>query len=628
MRGGSRASWSALAAALVVAAGALLPIPPQFLQNQIDSAFAATLHLGAARGYAVGSDLISTYGPLGFVFSSLYTPETFARLLGVRAALAAVTCWALAWLGFASWASPWAAAIAVLACVPFLALPDVWFLTLPLLALLIDLGSEKRAPLALRLSLGAALGVVSLIKFTFLIAALVALAPLVLFDALARRRVSLLAIAALVAAALGWCASGQQLGAVLPYLDWSLREISRGYPSAMQMPADGGLMLHAAVVSLAVLVAAALLARRRGRAPGAALIAAAAGIVFLLWRAGFVRADVHVYITVFGLLVVAVWLALIRDGGRRQIAVSALLIALFPAALYVHARVLQGMPWGDFRPLRPDQAIWRLAALPLVLSGDALPQAQRKQMAEIRSKNPLPELSGAVDAYPHDDAVALAYGLDLRPRPVFQSYMAYTPRLARANADFLLSADAPEWILFRISTINGRLPALDDATSWPRLMTRYRVTAEAGAYAVLQRRQRPLPWHLEQLAHVDSTTGSTVAVPPASDGPIWARIDVATTRRDALVGALLVPPVIGIGVALSDGRQFTHRLVPALAREGFLLSPLVENTADFIRLMTMDPELFNRSSVTALAVQVVPGLAIADEPRPMHVEFLRLVVGR
>jgi hypothetical protein len=225
-------------------------------------------------------------------------------------------------------------------------------------------------------------------------------------------------------------------------------------------------------------------------------------------------------------------------------------------------------------------------------------------MTEIRSKNPLPELAGAVDAYPHDDAVALAYGLDLRPRPVFQSYMAYTPRLARANADFLLSADAPEWILFRISTINGRLPALDDATSWPRLMTRYRVTAEAGAYAVLQRRQRPLSWHLEQLAHVDTTTGSTVAVPPASDGPIWARIDVETTRRDALVGALLVPPVIGVGVALSDGKQFTHRLVPALAREGFLLSPLVENTADFIRLMTMDPELFNRSSVTAFAVQM------------------------
>src|SRR6185295_8458135 len=108
---------------------------------------------------------------------------------------------------------------------------------------------------------------------------------------------------------------------------------------------DGGLMLHAAVVSLAVLVAAALLARRRGRAPGAALIAAAAGIVFLLWRAGFVRADVHVYITIFGLLVVAVWLALIRDGGRRQIAVSALLVALFPGALYVHAQVVQGKPW-------------------------------------------------------------------------------------------------------------------------------------------------------------------------------------------------------------------------------------------------------------------------------------------
>jgi hypothetical protein len=628
VRAGSLASWSALAAALLVAAGALLPVPPQFLQNQIDSSFAATLHFGAAHGYAVGSRLISTYGPLGFVFSSLYAPETFAWLLGLRAALAAVTCWALAWLGYAAWASPWAAAIAVLACVPFLALPDVWLLTLPLLALLIELGSERRAPLALRLSLGAAIGIASLIKFTFLLAASVALAPLIVSEALMRRRISLLAIAAFAAAALGWIASGQPLGAVLPYLDWSLRDISSAYPSAMQMPADTSLMLHAAGVSLAVLIGVALLARRRGRAAGSALIVATAGIVFLLWRAGFVRADAHVYITVFGLLVAAVLLALLWDGGQRHIAVSVLLIALFPGALYLHASALQGTPWGDFRPIRPDQAIGRLAALPLVVSGDALARAHRQRMADIRTANPLPELAGTVDAYPHDQAVALAYGLDVRPRPVFQSYMAYSPRLARANADYLLSENAPEWILFRISTINSRLPALDDATSWPRLMTRYRITAEAGAYAVLQRRTPPLPWHLEQLAHVDTMTGDTVAVPPTADGPIWARIDVQTTRRDAVVGALLVPPVVAIGVALSDGKQLTHRLVPALAREGFLLSPLVEDTADFIRLMSMDPDLFSRSSVAALAVQVLPAPGIADEPRPMRVEFFRLVVGQ
>jgi hypothetical protein len=275
----------------------------------------------------------------------------------------------------------------------------------------------------------------------------------------------------------------------------------------------------------------------------------------------------------------------------------------------------------------PREAIRRLAALPLIVGGDALQRAQAQRAADIRAANPLPAVRGAVDVYSHDQAVVLAHALEFRPRPVFHSYMAYSPRLARANADFLLGASAPEWILFRVAPIDRKLPALDDAASWPLLMARYRLDEPAGAFALLRRRETPLPWHLEPLGSVETVTDSAIAVPPADAGPVWARVDVRPRRRDAVVGALLAPPLTYITVALSDGQQLDYRLVPALAREGFVISPLVRNTGDFIRLESLEPDPTPANGVTAMSVQVVDSFGMAAGTRGVKAEFFRLVVG-
>ena len=620
------AAWTVLVAALLAAAGALLPVPPELISNQLDAAFGATLHFGAAQGYRSGTRLISTFGPLGFVFYAIYFPATYAWLLGLRAFLAAATCWSLAWLGGAAWGSPWGAVVALLACVPFLASPDVWFLTLPLLALLIELPDGRPAPPALRLTLGAAIGLASLIKFTFLLAACAVFVPLLVLDLIARR-VPILPAAVLVTAALAWVIMGYGWGDALGYLDWSVREISAGYSRAMQIPADPGLTLHAVGVSAVILVAGGMLTWRQRGAAGLVTAPALAALLFLLFKAGFVRFDVHVYITIFGLVVLAILLAVLWVRRPAHLPVAAVLVALLLGGLFAHAvTVLGGGPLAYFRAVFPGEALRRLAALPLVLGSDALAQADVQRKAALRAENPLPRLSGPIDIYPTDQALLLAHDLEFRPRPVLQSYMAYSPRLARANADFLLDGSAPEWILFRVAPIDQRLPALDDAPSWPLLMTRYRFVEPAGPFALLQRRATPLPWRLEALARAEAHTGDLVNVPPAADGPIWARVDVHETPRDAVVAALLAGPVPYIGIGRADGQSGTYRLVPALAREGFLLSPVVDDTADFMRLLARPPDGDRGHDATAITVQVRPAPGIAGSPRRVDIEFYRLVI--
>src|SRR5205085_7179746 len=70
-----------------------------------------------------------------------------------------------------------------------------------------------------------------------------------------------------------------------------------------------------------------------------------------------------------------------------------------------------------------------------------------RDLASIRARVPRPPVEGTVDVYGNWQSVAIAHGLDYRPRPVFQSYIAYDAALATMNADHLRDAP-PRSILF------------------------------------------------------------------------------------------------------------------------------------------------------------------------------------
>ena len=73
--------------------------------------------------------------------------------------------------------------------------------------------------------------------------------------------------------------------------------------------------------------------------------------------------------------------------------------------------------------------------------------------------SPIPEAPGSADVFQALSGLAVVHGLDYRPRPVFQSYAAYTPTLAKYNADFLKSDRAPQFV----HALTGKLVARDRA---------------------------------------------------------------------------------------------------------------------------------------------------------------------
>jgi hypothetical protein len=622
------AGWLAVGLSSAVALGALLPLAPWPLDLSPDNCFGATLHQAAAGRLSDGPRPISTYGPLGFVFYPLYLPATFAWLFGLRLALAAVTCWGLAWIGLASTRSPWGAALALAATAPFLAITDAWFLLVPLLVLLIELVPGGRAPRALRFALGAASGLLGVVKVTCFLAALVALVPPAAVEVAGRRRVPLAALAAALAGAVAWIATGAGWSDWIAWLDWSLREVAPGYSRAMQHHSPVALVLHGAATSLAAAVAGALLARSRLGRAGWATATGLAGVLFLTFKAGFVRADDHVFLTAAALLVLGTLLALLLGPSPRRVLGASLVALLLGGGLWWHAALVHRERSLLFRPVLPLEALGRLASAPELLPGGAVAREQERRLEEIRRQVPIEPVPGAVDVFSFAQNLALAHGLELRARPVFQSYIAYTPRLARANAEFLRGPRAPRWILFQVAPIDERYPAMDDAASWPVLLTSYRIAGAAAAFALLERRPAPLAWSTEPIRALRTSTGTAVPVPPADAGPIWVEIEIEETLADRLATALFAAPIAVMEVALQDGSLRKYRLIPPLARDGFLLSPLVTGTKDFLRLLSRSPDLARGQSIREIALHLVSPLGAPAGPRSVEVRFSRVHVGK
>ncbi|MEW6752033.1 MAG: hypothetical protein AB1505_13800 [Candidatus Latescibacterota bacterium] len=229
-----------------------------------------------------------------------------------------------------------------------------------------------------------------------------------------------------------------------------------------------------------------------------------------------------------------------------------------------------------------------------------------EDLLALREMRPLAPAHGAVDVYPVHQTLPLAHGMEHRPRPVFQSYVAYTGHLERLNLAFLQGRGAPQTVFLDLSGMDGRFPPLDDALSWPVLLTHYDITDVGGALLRLERTAEPRQHALVPVATQEVGLGEWLAVPSVAEGPLWATVDLRPSLSGRLWAALYKPPEALLELRLRDGSAPVYRLVPAVAREGFVLSPAITDRLSFPLLAATDGRTYLAPQEADL-VRIVPG---------------------
>jgi hypothetical protein len=71
--------------------------------------------------------------------------------------------------------------------------------------------------------------------------------------------------------------------------------------------------------------------------------------------------------------------------------------------------------------------------------------------------------NNTIDIYPWNTQLLLENKFNFTPRPVFQSYTAYTPKLEEKNFDHYNSEKAPKYVLYDFGSVDNRYPLFDES---------------------------------------------------------------------------------------------------------------------------------------------------------------------
>ena len=485
-----------------------------------------------------GREIVYTYGPLGFID----VPQVWnlASLIGGLfygfAAIGAIVCVPFILLRDKMSLFPALVLTAAIALnvPPFYFLPEVLSLGAFVLAAGFFQGVVDIRPSLLAAVFGGLVAFQALVKPPTTTTALLGCMLVITAPRPGRRsRLIVSGAAFLVMFFALWLGTGQPIGNVARWLA-SVSDFARYYSEATWLaPADRQWEIIAALLLTAGLAAYSM--RYAVRMPGRIwwlLIGAYVVVLWLMFKEGFVKQDVHTSIFFFAVVLLAVGIRTrVRALAELGTIVAAGLLLSISATSLTISNAMDPRPGAHtFRTLvhyiaSPHERADVTAAARAALQADyGLPEQVREAAA-----------TGTVHVDPDDTSLAWAYDFRWRPVPIFQRYAAHSGRLDQMNADALeTQKTAPDRIIRRESTgFEGRNDLWDSPRYMLNLVCFYRQTMVTPPWQLLTReRSRCGPMRLGP--PIAFKAGDQIPVPEATPHDlvvVWMDLDTPLSQR-------------------------------------------------------------------------------------------------
>jgi len=513
---------------------------------------------------------------------------------------------------------------------------DVRLTAWPLLLLLLHFCVEERPFTWTQAMLVISLALVSLVKNNILTVAIVTVLIVAADNVSRQRRFPWSVVLFAAGIFLFWVLASQQLTGFSLFLRGA-SEIINGYTEAMMMwqPTDEADILRFWGVAIAVCALVGYVLFKQHRLFGLLPLLGFAFIVFAAFKHGYVRHDVH-EVTATNLLLLAalLWLpaAWCIAWQRSKWLIPAVVLPLI-LATPLASLSLKRYASSELSLVLGEQLTAQNLFAPANFFLEFLEDRRHSfrhyytYATDLRARTfPDLDIHGTADVYPLSQTLSLPQSLTCRPRPIFQSISAYTPKLAEMNAAHLRSDRAADHVFFGIGTIDDRFAPQDDSLSWPELLSRYDITGMVDKYVLMKKSITPRHYQLTPVGETVASFDEAIAVPSMMGGPVWVRIDIRRSLWGNIVAMLYRPSPVWLTV-VARGGMYSGRLIPAEARAGFLLSPLVDNGQSFFALASTNwqPELADRE-VASARVTADGGKEIPShyQSPPVRVCFYRL----
>ncbi|NEP60477.1 MAG: hypothetical protein F6K31_26320, partial [Symploca sp. SIO2G7] len=384
---------------------------------------------------------------------------------------------------------------------------------------------------------------------------------------------------------------------LLAFITTSL-EVSSGYSSAMSAVASPWEVRCALLGVVIVLALLSVLARENS-------LGFSLSLAFLLWltfKHGFVRQDGHVLIFIFSLpLIVSLIIAKAQTIRLAKFAYLVHAYALAMILVYCFVPKPFGQPLnhlsGIFKILNPKPAVLVSKTSSLLNLNQVKEQtiaASLNNLAAVKLPDNVLALlqDKQIDIVPTETSLVAANNLNWKPRPIFQSYVAFKTSLDNANLNSLVTQPR-DYLLYQFTTIDGRHPFFDEPATFFHMMCNYQLSPAIPGFV------KDAPPTIAQLMILEQRQSSICPTSLAKEKFTipWQAAQALATRDDSIVRAavkikyslfgkiyktLFRSPPVSIKVTYEDGGELGYRIIPENADNGIVISHLPRDANEFL----------------------------------------------
>lgn len=195
--------------------------------------------------------------------------------------------------------------------------------------------------------------------------------------------------------------------------------------------------------------------------------------------------------------------------------------------------------------------------------------------------------NSTVDVYPWDYTIIPANGFNFQPRPILQSYAAYTSWLDRQDAVHFESPKAPEYLIWDLNKItsgldNGTMSSLDyrhllndEPQTMLSLLRRYELWYKDINYLVYKQRAFPLKTVSSIVQTNTGTWGEWITTAPNASGLLRAKLSFNKSFLQGVKSFFYKDEQFFVYLKFADQSVQKYRIVPKNAIDGLWINPFV-----------------------------------------------------
>lgn len=561
----------------------------------LDNSWMTALAWATENHLQFGSDVVFTGGPLSGIYTRVFQTQSPFYVVYISVCICVFVSLSLYILIENDNNFKLNVYILCLVLSTFYFSVDAILLSVPLITYFVSNRPNSKLSFALRLLGSFLTGTIILSKFS--------VAPIGVFSVIVvdiismlRRQFPFSSLLLLCGFISGFYVSGQSLSQVGPYLAGSL-DTTFGYSSAMNiLPKWYRLVETFLWVLLGALLLTRLLLHYCGviysepRLEKIGGIFVTAAFLFVSFKAGFVRHDIHSLYAWSSLVIVSLsWLYITgrdKQSHRSTVRITCTLVLL--SSIIISNILLVSKKHAKAYPM-PSHIIEMASREAVTASTFILSPStwfsnnvrERKNVySVVRSLSPMPPVNGTIDMIPSNQVALIAHGLNYRPRPTIQEYTTYNSDLIRRNRLYYEGKGAAEYLVFSPGSIDGRHPASAEGALWPLFLGKYEPYMLLDQNLVLKRRVSPVNV-ITELPNSETTRFGREILLPTNDAPIFAKVHFQPTLLGRLLDLSYQTPFLKIRVTYLDGVEETFRIIPGMSGDGMLISPMISNAKEY-----------------------------------------------